>query len=81
MYCLPDCRDQYAHESEAPGRRKSVQIMPVNSSPSAAPSHSASNERLQETADLRSNGMRITFKVLDANNVQSLYASASMHQL
>ncbi|CAK0787534.1 hypothetical protein CVIRNUC_010754 [Coccomyxa viridis] len=60
----PSLRDQYAHESEDPGRRKSVQIMPVDSSPSAAPSHSASAERLQESEELKSNGMRITFKDL-----------------
>ena len=68
MRYYADCRDQYAHESEDPGRRKSVQIMPVDSSPSAAPSHSASAERLQESEELKSNGMRITFKVLHASN-------------
>lgn len=71
IHFLVDCRDQYALESEDPGRRKSVQIMPVDSSPSAAPSHSASAERLQESEELRSNGMRITFKVLHASNARS----------
>ena len=71
MSFYADCRDQYAHESEDPGRRKSLQIMPVDSSPSAAPSHSASAERLQESEELKSNGMRITFKVLHASHGRS----------
>ena len=45
--------------------------MPVNSSPSAAPSHSASAERLQESEELKINGMRITFKVLHARKGRS----------
>ena len=73
------CRDLSALESEDPGRRKSVQIMPVDSSPSVAPSHSASAERLQESEELRSSGMRITFKVLHGPAMCTVHAHASLH--
>ena len=36
--------------------------MPVDSSPTASPPHSASAEDLSDNKDLKRNGMRITFK-------------------
>lgn len=56
------CRDRYGIEPDESGRRKSVQIMPVDSSPTASPPHSASAEDLSDNKDLKRNGMRITFK-------------------
>ncbi len=57
------CRDQYAGEAEEPQRRKSLQIMPMDSSPTASPPHSASAADLEDSKELKRNGMRITFKV------------------
>ena len=59
---LWECRDQYAGEPEEASRRKSLQIVPTDSSPTASPPHSSSAADLVDNNELKRNGMRITFK-------------------
>lgn len=58
-------RDRFAVEHEDNGRRKSLQIMPLDSSssPTARPQDNDSAEDLTENKELKRGGMRITFKV------------------